>query len=160
MKVIFLDFDGVLTTSKNYGVLDDEKMELLCDLIKATDSFVVISSSWRHFDLPSTIKYIIGDRTPDEVKDCLGFWLKRTIGVTPRPMTDEFIEYDDWTRENEIKKYLETSGDKIDNFIILDDMEDEFKDPKFKDRLVKTNYKTGLTKENVCQALKLLNEER
>lgn len=155
MKVIFLDFDGVLTTSKNYGVLDPEKMDLLWKLVINTGANIVISSSWRALDVPSTIYNLtLGkDYTNTPLK-----WLSKVVGVTPRPNEEEFLLYDEWSREGEIKKYLECHPE-IENFIILDDMEDEFEDPNMIGRLVKTDITSGLTEDHVRNAIKLLNRD-
>lgn len=48
MKVIFLDFDGVITTMKSRWNLCKEKMELVKEIVDKTDAKIVISSSWRH----------------------------------------------------------------------------------------------------------------
>lgn len=47
MKVIFLDFDGVITTEKSRWCLDKDKMLLLKRIVDATGAKIVISSSWR-----------------------------------------------------------------------------------------------------------------
>ena len=58
MKVIFLDFDGVITTMKSRWNLCKEKMELVKEIVDKTDAKIVISSSWRHSTLESTLDYI------------------------------------------------------------------------------------------------------
>lgn len=58
MKVVFLDFDGVITTPKSKCKLDPEKMALIGRIIDATDAKIVISSSWRRYSLEETIKHI------------------------------------------------------------------------------------------------------
>lgn len=155
MKVIFLDFDGVLTTAKNYGVLDAAKMELLWKLITRTEASIVISSSWRALDVPSTIYNLTLGK---DYMDTPLRWLSKVVGVTPRPSEEEFLLYDEWNRENEIKRYLD-SHPEVDNFIILDDVEDDFVDPRMIGRLVKTTIMTGLTEELVETAIDLLNYE-
>lgn len=155
MKVIFLDFDGVLTSSKAWGVLDPEKMELLWRILEETGASVVISSSWREFDLESTLNKLTGGK--EDYKNTSMRWLDKVVGVTPRPYVDDFICYDEWNREEEIKKYLDEHPE-IDNFIILDDMEDEFIDKRLIGCLVKTEMKDGLQEDNVVEAIKLLNE--
>jgi hypothetical protein len=153
MKIIFLDFDGVLTTSKAYGVLDKEKMALLQKIIEQTGAKIVISSSWRCLDLDSTIYSLtLG-------KDYIGTpldWLKDAVGVTIRPTEDEFNMVEYWSREDEIKMYLKDHAGEIDQFIILDDQEDEF--DELLPHLVKTTIKTGITEETVKQAIQLLND--
>ena len=45
MKVVFLDFNGVLDTYDNFDVIDLKNLYILVDAIKLTDSKVVITSS-------------------------------------------------------------------------------------------------------------------
>ena len=45
-KIIFLDFDGVISTPECRWNLDPEKIALLEELIKETDAKIVVSSSW------------------------------------------------------------------------------------------------------------------
>ena len=54
MKVIFLDFDGVLNSEKyirtcgHYGVIiDPSRMVMLKEIIDKTDAKIVLSTSWR-----------------------------------------------------------------------------------------------------------------
>ena len=82
-------------------------------------------------------------------------WLKDTVGVTIRPTVDEFGMVEYWSREEEIKIYLKDHAGEIDQFIILDDQEDEFNE--LLPHLVKTTIKTGITDETVKQAIQLLN---
>ena len=153
MKIIFLDFDGVLTSSKAYGVLDSEKMELLWKILEKTGASVVISSSWRLFDVESTKKYLVGEG--DEYKNTSFRWLDKVVGVTPRPYVDDFINYDEWNREEEIKRYLE-SHSEIEDYVILDDMEDEFTDETVLNHLVKTTIKTGMTEDDAREVIRRL----
>ena len=50
-KIIFLDFDGVITTLKSRWKLDKEKLELLKRIVDETDCLFVISSAWRRGNL-------------------------------------------------------------------------------------------------------------
>lgn len=154
MKVIFLDFDGVLTSSKAYGVLDPEKMELLWKILEETGASVVISSSWRGFDVENTKKSLVGDG--DEYKNTCFRWVDKVVGITPRPYVDDFIDYEEWNRESEIKMYLD-SHPEVEDFVILDDMEDEFTDPRLLGKLVKTTIRYGMREEDAEKAIKMLN---
>ena len=55
MKIIFLDFDGVITTEASYSRLDLEKMKLVKKICDETGAKIVISSSWRYNTLEKTI---------------------------------------------------------------------------------------------------------
>ena len=45
MKVVFLDFNGVLDTSDNFDEINLKNLYILVDAINLTDSKVVITSS-------------------------------------------------------------------------------------------------------------------
>ena len=54
MNYIFLDVDGVLNNETYFrqhldddGILDEENIKLLADLVNKTNANVVLSSSWR-----------------------------------------------------------------------------------------------------------------
>ena len=57
-KILFLDFDGVVTTVKSHWRFDEEKMALLGTILDATDAKIVITSSWRRYSLMDTIDFI------------------------------------------------------------------------------------------------------
>ena len=58
MKIIFLDFDGVITTLKSNWAIDNEKVELVKQICDATGAKIVISSSWRRYTLEQTLEKI------------------------------------------------------------------------------------------------------
>lgn len=151
MNLIFLDVDGVINSSNNliriskqthrsysgYSYpFDDNCLENLKELVMATNSYLVISSTWRaskegmekllealkRYDLD---RLVIGCTTP--------------LGLT---------------RGAEIKKFLlDTNFTQKPHFVILDDdtdMEDLLP------YLVKTDTRVGLTKKNVQQAIEKL----
>ena len=88
MKAIFLDFDGVITTPKSGWNFDIEKMKMVKRIIDETDSFIVISSSWRKNTVEDTINLITGASkcytgTPFLFPD-------RVIGVTRRMFSSSY----------------------------------------------------------------------
>ncbi len=162
MRIIFLDFDGVLNStpflSANLGkgwksageaeALDPANVERLERLVRETAAAVVISSSWRHGrNLPSLCA-ILASR---------GF-TGRVIGKTPDfvPNNDELSKRHCGERGDEIQAWLDRApdfGHEITSFIILDDASDM---AHLRDRLVQTDSDTGLTDEHVAIATKLL----
>lgn len=58
MRIVFLDFDGVITTLKSNWTLDNKKMELVKRICDETGAKIVISSSWRRYTLADTIESI------------------------------------------------------------------------------------------------------
>ena len=64
MKIIFLDFDGVITTPASRGCLSAQKMQLVKKIVDATGAKIVISSSWRRRDVESTLEEITDSGNP------------------------------------------------------------------------------------------------
>lgn len=188
MKVIFLDIDGVLNgwdfseyvkynlwniipfkKIKNFirklshcTDVDKKRVKRLGKICKKTGAKVVLSSSWRNGLLHHT-----GTRHYDRDRNKL-FWDLidkyhiEVIGKTPRLRTS-------YKREDEINAWL-SEHEEIENYIILDD-EDADLQSFVGNHLVKTSHKdyagyiacserkwSGLAKEHVEQAIKILNE--
>lgn len=142
MRVLLLDFDGVLNSVSSMIYCNRLNMQGLTDtpshqffdpiacsnlqyiLEELADVKVVITSTWRKY------------RTIDELKlifDQNNLPSDRIVGVTP--------ESEDRYRGKEIAAYLSTDFEVTD-IVILDD--DTDMDP-YKDRLVKTDSRNGLT---------------
>jgi hypothetical protein len=144
-KLIFLDFDGVITTFDSLYSLDKEKLDLLGKIIDTTDCWLVISSSWREYDLPSTIESL-----SDEKKlfnNGMKFpFCDRIIGVTDRSIHR--------IRGREIAKWIK-DNDYKGKYIILDDDDDMLKEqqPFF----IKTDQLDGLSEADVEKAINILN---
>ena len=156
-NIIFLDIDGVLNylnyfikmknTRVNYNKvfynnnyyatflinlldIDQNKLYLLKEIIRETNSKVVISSSWRNLKIyPLVEDYLIKMGIP-------------VIGTTP---------YINSKRGLEIKTYLKEH--KVDNYIILDDDIFPDFDEELLSHLIHTNfYNNGLDDDNVYDA--------
>lgn len=146
-KLIFLDFDGVIVTRKTrYNHFDSECMEFLKELVDETNAFIVISSTWKHGNSFRVLRALF---EPFGMFD-------RIIGVTPNLNGD-------WVRGQEIDKWLKEpelmiSSDKFEldvkGFVILDDDSDMI---PHMDKLVQVEPDQGLTKEDVKNAMKLLD---
>jgi hypothetical protein len=145
MKVIFLDIDGVVNSEefaiwchdnpefiKNGGsnFVDPDVIHMLVNLCKEHDIKIVISSSWRLFDLQSTIEEF--KRYRDLIPLC-----EYIVGVTPRNMDDRIWE----SRGEEIQQYL-NDHPEIDRYVIIDDDNDMLKSQK--EHFVRCNYLFGL----------------
>ncbi len=156
MKILFLDFDGVLnswaalhagTCPGRGGLLGlcPKHVALLNEVIRRTGCDVVVSSSWR-----------IGTRCC-ELKDVLraaGFE-GRVVGVTPQlPARSGLGFFASAQRGDEIQAWLDKHPD-ITAFAIVDDDADMAHLASF---LVRTDYNTGLCTEHVEKLCKLLGE--
>lgn len=150
MKVIFLDFDGVLNTDKyvrscaEFGlIIDPSKMMLLKQITDATDAKIVLSTSWReHWDeVPQNC-----DNTGIEINNIFEQYGLHILGKTPilnRCREDEIAE---WLKHNP----------QVENFVVLDD---RFLDSEqIRGHFVKTSgYSKGLDEISVETATYILN---
>lgn len=158
MKVIFLDFDGVITTKKSNYKLDKRKLDLLGEIINTSDAKIVISSSWRRNTIEDTIKYLstISYSVPFQFPFCdriIGI----TIGITSRMYSFKLQNPDKHYRVHrglEIDKYLDEHPE-IKKYVILDDDSDMLLyQLKY---FIKTDGIKGLSKSNVIKAIQILN---
>ena len=106
MKVIFLDFNGVLDTYENMDTIDEINLHILINAIKKTEAKVVITSSNKN------VFYRVGKHNKIIIN--LLNTLKQNnieiLGIT------KYLN----TREEEILNYLKTHP-QITHYCILDD---------------------------------------
>lgn len=145
VKVIFLDVDGVLNNGKHWFQcrLSDERIdnsricplavERLRRLVAQTGARVVLSSAWR-----------LSAEHREAVRRVLAEIGIRFYGITPdfsfRPRGHEIGQ---WLREHP----------EVTSYVILDDNDDM---DTVQDRLVQTDFNTGLLDEHVERATALL----
>ena len=147
MKVIFLDFNGVLDTWEKMDEIAPDNLKRLMYIVEETGAKIVISSSVknRYFVdgvLSYMCRYLIDTLTQNGLE---------VIGMTPYASG----------REEEIKLYLEAHPE-IDRFCILDD---DYYMESMKDNLIKlpsqmSEQSKGLEDIHVSQAIKILNTKR
>lgn len=149
MKVIFVDFDGVLNTEKyvlkfaEFGlILDPARMQLLKRIVDATDAKIVLSTTWREH----------WDSKPDEC-DNIGVQMNEIFkehGLSIFSKTP-FISRN---REDEIEAWL-GENPQVENFVVLDD---RFLDSEaIRGHFVKTSgYSSGLNSECTQKAIEIL----
>ena len=166
IKVIFLDFDGVITTLKSGWSIDPEKIKLLNKIIEATDAKIVVSSSWRRGTLEGTIEELSGG------VDCNGNskafpFCDKIIGITARiggfRYNDEINEDGrkpmvDIPRGVEIQDWLDNTDYDVESYVILDDDSDMLYWQK--DNFVKTNTYLGLDDIGVDKAIDILGTKK
>lgn len=162
MKVIFLDFDGVLNSGNyfNYAIrtnpdqeiteidkmkhmLDPVAIKKLNAIIQQTDAKVVISSSWRD------------DRPLDEWRQMLelqGFQ-GEIIGITPNfGETDTGKKTGHGRRYEQIQAWL-NAHDNVDGFVIIDDI---IFMAYLSNHAVMTTYERGLEDKHIEEAVNML----
>lgn len=157
MKVVFLDFDGVLNTTRSdcmYGFLPTLE-ELLVDrlnrVMTATGAHVVISSSWRIHALHRVAPFGSNREATTICSNWLtnaGFMYRdRVIDMTPR-----IASYPS-RRGLEIGQWLLTTSHAVESVLILDDDADmAYMRPWW----MAVDPVDGLTDENVTQATNFL----
>lgn len=157
MKVIFLDFDGVITTEASKWHLDTNKMLLVKRICDKTNAKIVISSSWRRFTLEDTFNMLSeyeqsGREVPFILRDYV-------IGITARMYAfkeGNVRAHYGLPRGCEIRRYL-TEHEDISNYVILDDDTDMLLEqaPCF----INTNWGLGISEQDVEKAIEILNKD-
>jgi len=179
-NIIFLDVDGVLNgygwfTEKLYRIFSKlrllkivkryydlfgvrtRKIRLLRKITKATDAYVVLSSSWRKgFTKP----YEENSSHQQELKRKFRRFDIKVCGITGDDPNGR--------REIEIRDYLRGHAQNIKNYVIIDDECFGFK-TMFPNNFVQTSAtptiqgnwyeNTGLKRRHVKQVIKILNKE-
>lgn len=154
-KVVFLDFDGVITTLKSNWTIDNSKVDLVKQICDVTGAKIVISSSWRRYTLEQTIEAITNQES--------------VYGHNPFPYPEYIIDITSrmygFKYGNEEKYYGLCRGVEIDrwlwehedvaNYVILDDDSDMLLSQK--KHFIKTHSLHGISKRDVEKAIKILN---
>lgn len=142
MKLIFLDFDGVILLGQKPI---KRRISALNRIIFQSRAQIVVSSAWRH------------GRSVAELGALLSSWgvVGEVVGKTKddsQLLTSEEIAagvvYSGDTREEQIAAYL-SKLDQVD-YVILDDLALK------SDRLVQTDKDSGLTSKHIWEALRVL----
>lgn len=144
-KVIFLDYDGVLTTPASDYVFMPECLERLGKILSNTQAKIVISSSRRGLTLEDTLESITDPNNP-HVRNVPFPFTEDIIGITPHTIA--------WLRGQQIEAYLE-GHPEVKAYVILDD-ENKFLAEQQK-HLVLTNEETGLSESDVHRAIEILS---
>jgi hypothetical protein len=148
MKVIFLDFDGVLNShawfdaepSPKIDEFDPACVARVDKICRRSGAVVVISSSWRS----GTPFHRLADFLMAQ-----GLQAK-VVGTTPADYQEKFRE-----RGDEIEEWISRNRKNLESFVILDDDGDMGKLKKF---LVQTDPKIGITDADVDSAVAILEE--
>lgn len=146
MKVIFLDFNGVLDTWFEMDKINYDNLQRLKWIVRETEAKVVLTTSNKRSYVTSgvmnPIMVMLTTRLMEEGID--------VIGVTPNADT----------REHEIMLYL-YEHPEIENYVIIDD---DYDMEELADHLVKLpcqnigQEQLGLQKEHAEKAIKILGK--
>lgn len=153
--------DFIRKKLSHYTDVDKKRVKRLGKICKKTGAKVVLSSSWRNGLLRHTTRHYDSNRNK-LFWNLMDKYHIEVISKTPRLRTS-------YKREDEIKAWLSKHNGEVENYVILDD-EDADLQVFIDNHLVKTSHKdyegwiacserkwSGLTKEHVEQAIKILN---
>lgn len=152
MKVIFLDFDGVITTYDSKWKINMYKINIINDICDKTDAKIVVSSTWRmgyrgdvsafHERLK---QYFIKHNYLDNFKDTFYKFINNIVGMT---------ECIGGLRGDEIKSYM-NKHPEVENYVIIDDDSDMCDYQLF--NFVQTDTCDGITERDAKLCVDILN---
>ena len=139
VKIVFLDFDGVINSKETKTFSKGRILKHLVELLNplAAHAKFIISRNWRYGSTPEQLQHFLNQH------GFIGEVVGRT-GILPEE-----------NRGEEIRQFLKEHGDKIDKFVIVDDIIVGMDEPLL-ERLARTNNDIGIVQEDVDKALKLL----
>lgn len=152
MKILFLDFDGVITTLKTQWKIDMNKVKIINEICDKTDTKIVVTSSWRlgygsavsafHESLK---QYFTKNQYLDHFKDIFDKFINNIVGMTDSVGT---------CRGNEIKFYI-NEHPEVENYVIVDDDSDMFDYQLF--NFIQTDTYEGITERDAKLCIDILN---
>lgn len=146
LKIIFLDFDGVLNSlsDDDQGLtLVPAKLDLVKRLVDATGAKIVLSTSWREYWCPGP-----------EQHNCTGGFIDLLFQAHDLQILDKTPVLPEG-REAEIKAWLDQHS-QVENFAVLDDrlLAAEY----LNDHFVKVSrHFGGLDATDIDRAISILN---
>ena len=153
MNVIFLDFDGVITSPDSKWKIDMHKINIINNICYKTDAKIVVSSTWRmgyrgdvsafHEQLK---QYFIKHNYLDNFKDTFDKFINNIVGMT---------ECIGGLRGDEIKSYM-NEHPEVENYVIIDDDSDmcDYQLCHF----VQTDTYDGITERDAKLCVDILND--
>lgn len=155
MKVIFLDFDGVITTHStkwNIGLEYVKRIKKICD---ETGAKLVISSTWQIYRQE-------GESREERVKNWLnGILMKEYNGAIKKFFTEYTYDmsgrfYGEFgnVRGSDIKSWL-VRNPNVDKYVIIDDESDMLDEQMF--NFVQTDMAFGIQDREVKLCIDILN---
>lgn len=150
MKIIFLDFDGVLNSAKHRestddyhnNFIDESRLPFLKRIVDETGAKIVLTSTWRLY---------WNDGGTDDITEKINAPFKK-YGMEIYSKTDDYDE----NRDYEIAMWLCSHG--AENYVILDDMDFRWSEQNRK-HFVKTDDETGLDETTAKYAVEILSAE-
>lgn len=149
MKVIFLDFDGVINSTTWLMKVDghtsrdkvsEEMVQRVSRIVDETGAKVVVSSTWRKLHNLEELQEILDEN-----------------GFTGEVIDRTEIESDVGVERGElIQKWLDQHT-YVENFVVLDDVDEMSVIPD--EKFIHTKTSEGLTDEQADRAIEVLSSE-
>lgn len=142
MKVIFLDFDGVINNFSNDALVDENNVRVLREIIKLSGAGVVVTSS-NKYTIQCNKYAVYSDTIFAKYINLLYKYGVSVMEVTP------FVQ---GNRSLEIKEYLDIH--EVSEYVILDD---DIIGDEFINHQVYLDLQRGLLEEHIKPAIDILN---
>lgn len=185
MKIIFLDIDGVLNHEEWYSSgraheaylatgetdikaynFDPESWNWVQKLIDETGAKIVLSSSWRSYDLASTIEEYKGTAfkpiidnlvgvTPRTMSRNRGEEINRFFDIVNGNITQNLPQAIEWLKQHPLET-LSATGEKIEQYVIFDD--DTDMTDKQKSHFVHIDFWNGIQEKDYKKAKQILEK--
>ena len=151
MKVIFLDFDGIINDYMTINEINEYNVEMLKQIVNETGAKVVVTSSWKY-------SYQRNNRNMED------FLINNYYAQT---LKKNGIDVIDWTpyvrgqaeknnqREQGILEYLRNHSE-VTEYLILDD---DYIIESLKEHEIFLDLGAGLREKHIISAIKILNGE-
>ena len=150
MKVIFLDFDGVINDYMTINEINEYNVEMLKRIVSETDAKVVVTSSHKQL-------YQINNNKEGFLKNNYYVQTLKENGINIIDCTpyikQQGIKHNQ--REQEILEYLRNHPD-IKEYLILDD---DYIIESLKEHEIFLDLQAGLRVKHIIPAIKILNGE-
>lgn len=151
MKVIFLDFDGVLNNAEyrnsvpNYysNFIDESRMPFLKQIIEETGAVIVLTTTWRMYWDKCEFQVSEDTQKINNIFD--------KYGLTIYSKTDTFDE----NRNFEISLWL--CRNEVENYVILDDIDFRWSEENRKHFVKTDDGNQGLDEQTTNLAIRILN---
>lgn len=145
LRVIFLDFDGVINDYLSFNEINDYNVEVLKRIINATDAKVVVTSSHKYFwQINNNIKGFLNSNYVKGLK-------KKGVDIYDcTPFLESGIK--DNKREREISEYLKNHTE-ITQYVILDD---DYIMENLKEHEIFIDIQGGLREKHIVPAINIL----
>ena len=158
IDVLFLDIDGVLNSEDYfYSIPADQLNDIPLDkrcvarvsrIIEATGAVIVLTSSWRGG----------WDKDPEKIRE-EGRVLNKIFAEYGMTIYDKTPVSTRGRRPVEIKEWMESCGERVRRYVIIDDYDFDWKKHKMHKHWVQTDYTaSGLTDEKAEEAIALFRK--